>query len=101
MTVPEYGADLCAEYARLVYGGRLDPWTYIAPGAWRGTEWPCTGRREATGTPTEDGPSPVIATIVCSCPCHQPGGTQHELPRLARRTAVHPTDVRNSPCDTC
>lgn len=93
MKLPEFGADLCAEYARRVYGGWLDEWTYVRPGAWRGTAWPCSGRHEATGTPESGRPSPVVAIIVCTCQCHRPGGTPHELPGRSNRTGVHPTEL--------
>lgn len=79
------GADLCAAYSPMVYGGRIDADTYIAAGAWRGTEWPCAGVKEV-------GSGEWVMLIECTCPCHA-GGEPHELPARANRTAVHPTDV--------
>lgn len=76
-------ADLCEVFLPLVFGGELGNDTVIAPGAWRGREWPCTGRKATN-----------IAGLVieCSCGCHA-GAFEHELPPRADRTAVHPTDV--------
>lgn len=83
--VREVGANLCDLYAPLVYGGQVDPWTVVQPGAWSGTEWPCPGRSVAA----------TVVRAVCTCPCHT-GGLVHELPPA--RTAVHPTEVRSDPC---
>lgn len=80
------GADLCALFAPMVYGGRLNVGTFVLPGAWRGTEWPCTGEKELTG------PNDWRALAECTCRCHV-GEFEHELPARANRTAVHPTDV--------
>lgn len=78
--LPELSVDLCAIYAPLVYGGRVDPWTWVEPGSWQGDEWPCPGRTVAS----------EVLHAVCSCHCHIPGGRQHKLP--ARRTGFHPTE---------
>ena len=83
----ELGADMCAQYAPFVYGGQLDPWTVVAPGAWDGDAWPCPG--VAVGADVAR-TGEVVAEVRCTCPCHN-GGPQHELP--PRRTAVHPTEV--------
>lgn len=63
--------DLCAVYAPYVYGGRVDSWTVIAPGTWRGTTWPCPGRSDPDG--------PVGIVVACTCACHA-GGEPHALP---------------------
>lgn len=76
--------DLCEAYIPLVVGGRLDEWTYILPGAFRGREWPCPGRKDVRGVPN--------LVLVCVCGCHT-GAFEHELPPRATRTAVHPTEV--------
>jgi hypothetical protein len=85
-------ADVCALWKPYVYGGRIDFDTFIAPGAWRGTVWPCTGATDlrAGGTPTQ--PTLPFGVLECTCSCHA-GGEQHELPGRANRTGVHPTDV--------
>lgn len=66
-------ADLCAAWVARVRPG------------WRGP-WPCTGEQvlRSNGEP--------VGLVECSHECHH-GGPPHELPRLADRTAVHPTDV--------
>lgn len=65
--------DLCA------------PWAEVVKPGWRGP-WPCTGESELRhkGQP--------FALAECTHECHH-GGPQHELPALADRTALHPTDV--------
>lgn len=67
-------ADLCAAWQKVVRQG------------WRGS-WPCGGEQLMRSGDT------VIGLIECSCSCHLPDGAGHRMPRLADRTAVHPTDV--------
>jgi hypothetical protein len=67
-------ADLCAAWAERVRDG------------WRGV-WPCSGEVVMRNAAQQG-----FGLVECSCPCHA-GGPAHELPRLADRTAVHPTDV--------
>lgn len=90
----EAGADICDAFAPFVYGGRVDHFTVIAPGAWRGTTWPCPGQQPLRGPDGAD-----IGRVTCTCLCHH-GGPAHELPKNANRTTVHPTDVRSASCTT-
>lgn len=77
--------DLCEVLLPLVYGGKIDPVTVIAPGGWRGDGWPCPGRKPTRG---------ASLVIVCTCRCHA-GEFTHELPPWADRSGVHPTEVYN------
>ena len=60
-------------------------WVAVVRPGWRGA-WPCPGDRELRRQ------GEVLGLVECTCPCHQ-GLLCHVLPRLADRTAVHPTDV--------
>ena len=83
-------ADLCAQYAPFVVGGRVDQWTEIVPGGVvRDGAWPCPGVKIGADfglAPDSD----LVLQLTCTCGCHE-GKFEHELP--PRRTAVHPTEV--------
>lgn len=89
----ESAAPVCALFAPWVYGGRLPDGTVIAPGAWRGTAWPCPGHNDLRAADV------VIGRVTCTCECHQ-GLLSHVLPRRSRRTGVHPTEIPEAPCAT-
>lgn len=87
MTALDAGADLCAEFAPWVYGGRIGYDTAVAPGAWRGKAWPCPA-----SSPLRSLDGAEIGRVTCTCDCHS-GLLSHVLPPRARHTHLHPTDV--------